>query len=289
MSLLDRVKACQRRDMARYRPFRIGAARVGWIDRDLAGRLAGFADVFEVAEREVRLAARLAGFAERSAAVDGVLRRLWRDQPGQRWRDEAYPVATSPQAPPLMQIERAAVPMFGIRGRGVHLNGFVGHGAAMRMWLGRRSPTRPVAPGKLDHLVAGGQPIGLGLMENLIKECAEEAAIPEALARRALAVGAVTYLCENEDGLRDDVVFCYDLELPESFQPRNTDGEIAEFLLWPIDRVIETLAAGDDFKFNVALAIIDFLVRHGFIGPDDADYLEIVHGLRLPPEGAPAP
>jgi hypothetical protein len=36
----------------------------------------------------------------------------------------------------------------------------------------------------------------------------------------------------------------------------------------------------DDFKFNVPLVILDFLVRHGWLRPEDPDYVEIVAGLR---------
>ena len=53
-----------------------------------------------------------------------------------------------------------------------------------------------------------------------------------------------------------------------------------------VDRLLhpglEVLEAGDDFKFNVALVVIDFLIRRGFIGPERADYPALVHGLRLP-------
>jgi hypothetical protein len=117
-------------------------------------------------------------------------------------------------------------------------------------------------------------------MENLLKECKEEAAIPEALARRAVAVGAITYCMEAEDGLKPDVQFCYDLELPGDFTPHNTDGEIAEFMLWPIARVAEIVRDTREFKFNCNLVIIDFLMRHGLIAPEHPDYLEIGQGLR---------
>ena len=33
---------------------------------------------------------------------------------------------------------------------------------------------KPNWPGKLDHIVAGGQPYGISVMENVIKECEEE-------------------------------------------------------------------------------------------------------------------
>jgi len=43
--------------------------------------------------------------------------------------------------------------------------------------------------------------------------------------------------------------------------------------------VIETVRDTDDFKFNCALVVIDFLIRHGFIGPGDAEYVDLLGGL----------
>ena len=63
-------------------------------------------------------------------------------------------------------------------------------------------------------------------------------------------------------------------------QPANSDGEVSEFYLWPAERVMKTVAATRAFKPNCNLIIIDFLIRHGLIGPDRPDYLEIVQGLR---------
>ena len=42
------------------------------------------------------------------------------------------------------------------------------------LWVARRSINKPNWPGKLDHIVAGGQPYGISVMENVIKECEEE-------------------------------------------------------------------------------------------------------------------
>ena len=99
-------------------------------------------------------------------------------------------------------------------------------------------------------------------------------------------VGAITYLMETEDGLKPDVMFCYDLELDASFTPRNTDGEIEGFELWPIRRLAERVRDTDDFKFNVNLVVIDFLIRHGYLKPDDEpDYLALLAGLRRHTEG----
>lgn len=285
MSLLDRVRVCQNRDLVRYRRFWVGDAAVGWVRPDIAERLRGFPETFLVEGATVRLSPRLADFGSRSDAVDSVLLRLRVEGLMPGWRNEAYPVGTGFHAPPLLKMERAAVPAFGVRAYGVHVNGFVetapGSNDGLKLWVGRRSRTKQTAPGKLDHLVAGGQPFGIGLMDNVVKECAEEAAIDESLARTARPAGFVSYVMTNEEGVRNDVLFAYDLAVPADFTPRNTDGEIEEFFLWPVGRVIEAMAAGDDFKFNVALVNIDFLVRRGLIGPDDPDYLAIVHGLRF--------
>jgi hypothetical protein len=282
MSLLDRVRYCQQRDLARYRRFLVGGEPVGWVSHDLAERIAD-AEGFVVVPDAVTLAPHRDDFDGRSDAMRSLLRRLEREGIVTGWRDEDYAVSSSFGRPPLLRMERAAVPCFGVQGLGVHLNGFVGEGDDLRLWVGRRSPTKQTSPNKLDHLVAGGQPFGLGLFENVIKECEEEAGIPRALAATARPAGIVAYLCEHEGGLRNDLVFCYDLALPESFEPVNRDGEISEFQLWPIDEVIERLAAGDEFKFNVALVIIDFLIRRGFVGPEEPDYLALIDGLRYPP------
>src|SRR5258705_444200 len=84
----------------------------------------------------------------------------------------------------------------------------------------------------------------------LVKEAEEEASIPPELATTAVPVGAVSYCLETEEGLRPDVLFCYDLEVPADFVPVNRDGEVAEFQLWPMERVLETVAETTEFKFN---------------------------------------
>jgi len=163
---------------------------------------------------------------------------------------------------------------------GVHINGFVRDGDNLSMWVARRSRSKATYPGMLDNLVAGGQPIGISLRDNLVKECAEEAAIPAQLAATARLVGAVTYCWEKPAGLKPDCMFCYDLEMPPDFTPHAADGEVEEFHLWPLERVSDVVRDTADFKFNCNLVVIDFLVRHGRIPADDPDFLDIVRGLR---------
>ena len=77
------------------------------------------------------------------------------------------------------------------------------------------------------------------------------------------------------------MLFCYDLTLPTDFAPRNTDGEVDWFELWPLEKLVARVRDSDGFKFNVALVLIDFFARRGILGPDDPDYMAILDGLRL--------
>ena len=290
MSYLDRVAACHRWDPEAYRPLVLGATRFGRVPHDLARRLADFPDVFTVGARAVSLNPALADFESRTAAVQAVAVRLNEAGEIPRLRGEDYPVVRRWGEAPLFRIDRGAAPTFGVRGFGVHVNGYVGDPEGgpggdlegLRLWVGKRAMDKATAPGKLDHIIAGGQPYGLGILENLIKEAGEEAGLAPELARRAVPAGAVSYVCARDEGLRDDVLFCFDLQVPDDVVPVNTDGEVEYFELWPMARVLETIRDTEAFKFNVSLVTLDFAIRRGLITPDDPDYQAIWEGLRPP-------
>ena len=91
----------------------------------------------------------------------------------------------------------------------MHVNGFVRlPGGGIELWVARRSASKPTWPGRLDHIVAGGQPAGMTLADNVVKECGEEAGVPPALAAAATPVGAVSYTSMQDVGLKRDVLFC---------------------------------------------------------------------------------
>lgn len=286
MSFLDRIREINRHDPDAFVPFVVDGRRLGAVRRDRVGPLLSAAScIAEASDGSLTFADRPAlrgpdAAAARSEAMAEAAGRLAATGATGPLRGELYPAARRFGETPAFVVDRAAVPFLGLRAWGVHLNGYVRRGGALHMWIGRRAKDRPTYPGRLDNMVAGGQPAGLGLTENLVKECAEEADIPEALARRARPVGAITYVQQAPEGLKPDVQFCFDLKLPPDFAPRNTDGEIESFALWPIERVAGTVAETRDFKDNCNLVIIDFLIRHGFVPPDDPDYVALVGGLR---------
>jgi len=279
MSLLDRIRECNAHDLSGFRPFSVAGRRVGWLRHAFAERLRGFGDVFHVETGAVSMRDALDGFGARSAAMAGVLESLAAEGIVSGWRGELYPVAAGLGEAPLLGMERAAIPLFGVTAYGVHMNGYVRDGGELAMWVARRSKLKPTFPGMLDNMVAGGLPMGIPAFENLIKECAEEASLPEEIARRAIPVGAITYCAEAPEGLKPDVQYCYDLLVPTGFTPRPGDDEIESFELWPIAKVIDVVERTANFKFNCNLVIIDFLIRHGLVGPEHPDYLALAGGL----------
>lgn len=170
-------------------------------------------------------------------------------------------------------------------------------------------------------MVSGGVSVGFGIKETAIKEAAEEASIPESLAQQIVRIniavlslfyymkyfqvsaGCVSFFFESQRGLFPNTEFVYDLELPLDFVPNNADGEVSsvflingkgtcidtsfprqvqKFELLPAAECLERVFS-PEFKTTSCPVIIDFLIRHGFIGPENEPKLtEIVELLHVP-------
>ena len=50
--------------------------------------------------------------------------------------------------------------------------------------------------------------------------------------------------------------------------------------MFDIPRLMETISRTDEFKTNCAVVIIDFLVRHGYLSPEEPGYAALVKSLR---------
>lgn len=220
----------------------------------------------------------------RTDAVQSVMQDLRERGLITGWRDELYPMANGFYNDPMFLMERAAVPVLGGLEYGVHLNGLVRQADGTEaMWIGRRSSTKSKYPGMLDHMVAGGQPAGLSLMDNVIKECEEEAGIPEAVTRAGIQpVGAISYETYSRDRVSRAVLFCYDLYLPFDFFPKPVDGEVDDFVLWSLSQIEESFCPNypDPIKPNCYPVIIDYLLRKGHVSPDVPGYLDVLRELR---------
>lgn len=284
MSFLAHIKACNAHDLTRFKPFLIGDVRYGWLRPAVADLLTGLGADFEATGDGVRLAPSLTHFDARSEALGRAAEACVAAGLQRKLRSEDYAIKNSWHDDVIARINRGAVPVFGVKSYGVHMNGWRRRDdGGVSIWVGRRAMDKAVAPGKLDNMVAGGQPFGLSLKDNLVKEAGEEASMTEGLARLARPVGCISYIMETASGLRDDVMYCFDLETPADFTPVNADGETQYFTLMPAEDIAAAIRSGDGFKFNVNLVMIDFLIRHGLITPDEEpDYASIVSGLQGP-------
>ncbi|EAL18092.1 hypothetical protein CNBK1130 [Cryptococcus deneoformans B-3501A] len=210
------------------------------------------------------------------------------------WMDEMFPIYASPKSfifntckpaahEPFSNIafemERAGVPLFGCQAFGIHLTG---QGENMKVWVPRRSANRYRSPLKYDSSVAGGLPVGHTPIQGLVKECQEEAGWPDKLIRKyARSAGIVTYFEIKDEHILPNAEYTYDLPLPardssDYVLPKPNDDEVDSFELLSVQRVTEAIRNGE-FKPSSAVVTVDFLIRHGFVSPEnEPNYEEVV-------------
>ena len=280
MSYLRHLEACNRFDPSRFLPLLIAGRRVGFVRRDHARRLEAYPDIFQLSHHAVALVDALQAPAAATAAFGEATDRLVRAGAVKARRHEMFAVSDGWGGPLLFELDRGMIEFFGVRAYAVQLNGWRPGADGPDFWIARRAATKATFPGKLDNMVGGGIGSGYGASQTLLKEAAEEAGIPEALAIRAYAAGAIRYRTEMPEGMRDETLFVFDLKVPEDFTPRNTDGEVEDFRVIPARECLRLVRETDQFMYDVNLVLIDFGLRHGLIRPDEPHYLALVDGLR---------
>lgn len=272
------------------KPFIVDGDHVGLIKPDVYKHLLKYPEVFCFHENEsnregvVELNPAFRDYTERTIKVDEVLRDL--KSKGifsalKGWRDEFYDVKHGHKR--LLKMDRSATCLFGVRKYGVDINGYVRDPTkGLCIWLQQRSNTKETWPGKWDNMVSGGLSVGHGIKETAIKEAAEEASIPDHLIKNLISAGCVSFFFESDKGLFPNTEFVFDLELPLDFVPRNADGEVQAFELLSASECLERLFS-PDFKTTSCPVSIDFLIRHGFITPEnEIHFTEIVELLHVP-------
>ncbi|CAM9242463.1 unnamed protein product [Discosporangium mesarthrocarpum] len=302
-TLLVAARRCNRFDMRDYLPVFVNTTKVGFASKTFARELVPFFGssvemVFDMpgagADGSDGEALVLAPYSSGTEQATRELKRLVEGLvgtgaiPSQALRNELQDVHgissnLNPRMPPLVKLERAAMIYFGVPSFGVHVNGYVRDNGRIYVWLGVRSNSKATYPGLWDQMVAGGQPAGMSFMENVQKECEEEASISTILLNRKISQSGmiVSYRYSTRKGLSTKYLCVFDLELPSDFTPYNGDGEVEEFMYMTVEDALESIENNlQVWKPNCALVMIDFALRHGYINPDEEDYLELVHQLR---------
>jgi len=260
-------------------PFYVKEHVVGWLRPSFADRLRRWPHVFEVGEAYVHLKAKPDTPAGRTDAIAEVIKELARDGVVTGWRDEMVSITTAYGQPELLRIERAASRHFGLMSYGAHLNGFVRVDGLVRVWIARRSTSKPIDAGRLDNIVGGRIAAGTTVDETLRKEAWEEAGIPPALLQEVPCLSAVRVEYSVPEGLHREILFVHDLFLPDDFKPANQDGEVAEIKLMPLEDVVQEILAGE-FTLDAGTVMVDGLLRQGILSPEDPLYLEILRLLK---------
>lgn len=272
------------------RPFLVEGEQVGLVKADVIKQLQCYPEIFCIRNCEfskqgiVELNPAFRDYAERTKQVDIVLRDLRSKgifSALQGWRDEYYEVKSEYRS--LLKMDRSATPLFGVRKYGVDINGYVQHPTqGLCIWLQQRSNTKETWPGKWDNMVGGGLSVGYGIKETAIKEAAEEASIPSDLVKNLVSAGCVSFFFESDQGLFPNTEYVFDLELPLDFVPQNADGEVQAFELLPAKECVERVFT-QDFKTTSCPVVIDFLIRHGYITPEnEVHFTQIIELLHVP-------
>ncbi|KAJ0408714.1 hypothetical protein P43SY_001938 [Pythium insidiosum] len=251
---------------------------IGRVRRDRLGQLVRFADLFVVSENEVLIRP---AFDSVEAPFRAVSETMRSEGAFPLWQEELYAAKRAFSDTPAFLYNRGVGSTFGLSQFATHLNGFVRNpatGAVDSVWIATRSYAKKHWPGRLDTVVGGGLPAGTSALENMVKESYEEAGFSTEWTRpRMVSTGSISYLLDDTNGLQNNTMFVYDLELPSDVTPRNMDNEVASFELWPVADVLQAL--GDEperFKPDICLVLLDFAVRHGVLTPDNTPDLQLM-------------
>jgi len=255
-------QACQPVPLGWLR-FRLGAMDLGWIAPARVAELLAVWPDLHATPAALTWPAAGVEVGARTACIRAAAERLAAAGLISGWRNEAY-ACEAPGADPLhlqgaelFRLERAAFRYFGLMSRAVHINARWADG---RMLCGRRALSKATDPGALDNLAAGGLPAGEGLLDCARRELWEEAGVPPELSRDLRPCGALRSTRVEPEGLHDEILHVFELQLPAEFSPRNQDGEVSEFLALDAVELEARLRAGE-FSHDAASVIAFGLLR----------------------------
>jgi len=141
-------------------------------------------------------------------------------------------------------------------------------------------------PGKLDVTVGGGIGCKDTPLSTILRECTEEAMLDVDYVRNFVCpTGVLSFPNRSPHRwILPGIYYTFDLELP-SFGPlvpqvNPEDGEVESFERMTVEEVVSRLF-NDEFKSSSAMAMVDFLVRHGYVtAENDARYADLCFELR---------
>jgi 8-oxo-dGTP pyrophosphatase MutT (NUDIX family) len=229
-----------------------GSSRIGSVEPELVKRsgLAAWALLPHQGQGEQGWRIRGEDLSATLAAIAAALRER---ELCHVWRNELLAVCDEAGAV-LGVVERAATRVLGITTGAVHLAAVDAQG---RHWVQRRAFDKPTDPGLWDTLVGGAVPASDTLTHALARETWEEAGLQLAQVRD-LRHGGRTWTQRPADvphGYVVEWLEWFTCTLPAGVQPRNQDGEVAEFRCLDAAEVTQRLQS-DEFTIDAAQILL---------------------------------
>ncbi len=160
----------------------------------------------------------------------------------------------------IFKIDRRLLSIFGLPQYGIHGNAWSLKKNRVIFHLAKRSSKLDDFPGYYDNLFAGGQPLGISILDNLKKEAFEEAGIKKIVKKNLTKGRIVNYFHEHQGKIHSGIIFNYHLKIDKS-NFCNMDGEVESFL--SIDAFeIYKLLESNTLKPNCIIPIADFFLRN---------------------------
>lgn len=285
-ALFDIVHLCNNGRSVGLTPLIVKEVIIGQVPETTVSLLDNYPDIFIKTKDSIILNPRYQTYRQCSGIFNKVLRDLKGYGLLKDWRNEELEVNPYLAKESLLRTERAGFPMLGMVMHGVHINGFTRNSENKidKIWFGVRPASKRSFPDKLDQIVAGVMSVKDSCInETAEREGYEEAGLSSELISMAKPSGSVSYLYTDQNGVFSGVRYTMDLELAPEFIPQNTDGDVQNFISLSVNEAKQALIE-KKFRFNSALVLIDFFIRHGIITPDNEPrYYHLFTWMHLDP------
>ena len=160
----------------------------------------------------------------------------------------------------IFEIDRKLLSILGLPQYGIHGNAWSLKKNRVIFHFAKRSKNLDDFPGYYDNLFAGGQPVGISILDNLKKEAFEEAGIRKILKKNLVKGSTINYFHEYQDKIHSGIIFNYHLKI-ENNNFKNIDGEVESFISEDAFEIYKLLES-NTLKPNCIIPIADFFLRN---------------------------
>lgn len=279
MNFSDVVRPYKSADLTGFVRVFVADQAVGWTKKDFAALLHDFDDTWQLRDNCLHLNPALTDYDSRTAAIDKTFMDLsakghiptlpdYSALGGIDW----FPIYRGQDIDRLAIVKRFYAPYLGIHFKTVMVHGFYND----RYWAAKRGKIVEGAPGMMDIMVAGAVRHDQTLEEAVLDEGHAEAGVaPECLAKIRPVQELELFYHTDSGFLMNETFYIYEYDTKGEFVPHtNLPLEVEGFQEYSFQDIMIAVQHGGIFKGQINLVLVDFLMRHGLLTSDHADYAE---------------